>query len=269
MIRDLPDIRELPRRVFPRVETLLPGSRSLPHSHDWAQLTYAVSGTLEILTPQGAFVAPPQLAVWIPPGMTHEVLSTSKADLRSLYIRQDRGSASGPSARCRVLAVSLLVRELILSVAAIPAEYDESGAQGRLVGVLLDQLDCQPPADLALPMPVDARLTGLCHRLLREPDNDMTEEQWAREACMSGRNLSRVFRRQTGLSFGEWRNALRLLSSLAKLEAGKSVTSVALECGYASTSSFIASFKKRFGKTPGKFYPYVMTQGRPPGPSTT
>ena len=38
----------------------------------------------------------------------------------------------------------------------------------------------------------------------------------------------------------------------AQLEAGESVTAVALNCGYASVSAFIAAFKKLFGRTPGQ-----------------
>ncbi|MBV9495232.1 MAG: helix-turn-helix domain-containing protein [Acidobacteria bacterium] len=36
------------------------------------------------------------------------------------------------------------------------------------------------------------------------------------------------------------------------LAAGESVTNAALDAGYASTSAFIAAFRKTFGTTPGK-----------------
>ena len=62
----------------------------------------------------------------------------------------------------------------------------------------------------------------------------------------------RLFQRETGLSFRNWRQRMRLLSSLALLEAGDSVTDAALGCGYDSTSAYIAAFKQLFGATPGE-----------------
>jgi len=62
--------------------------------------------------------------------------------------------------------------------------------------------------------------------------------------------MTRLFQRETGLSFRAWRRRLRLLKSLGGLEAGESVTSVALDSGYNSTSAFIAAFRNEFGMTP-------------------
>ncbi len=62
----------------------------------------------------------------------------------------------------------------------------------------------------------------------------------------------RLFPRATGLSFRNWRQRMRLLSSLALLEAGENVTEAALGCGYESTHAYIAAFKQVFGPTPGE-----------------
>jgi len=79
-----------------------------------------------------------------------------------------------------------------------------------------------------------------------------TLQQWARELGCSEKTLMRLFQRETGLSFRNWRQRMRLLSSLALLEAGESVTDAALGCGYDSTSAYIAAFKQMFGSTPGE-----------------
>ena len=62
----------------------------------------------------------------------------------------------------------------------------------------------------------------------------------------------RLFQRETGLSFRNWRQRMRLLSSLTALEAGHTVTDAALGCGADSTSAYIAAFKQLFGATPGE-----------------
>lgn len=70
---------------------------------------------------------------------------------------------------------------------------------------------------------------------------------------VSVRTLERQFQRDTGMNMREWRLRARLLHALPLLERGDSVTDVALSCGYESTSSFIASFRRFFGTTPGSF----------------
>jgi len=59
------------------------------------------------------------------------------------------------------------------------------------------------------------------------------------------------------MTFGKWRQQLRLLHALSLLASGEPVTSVALEVGYDSTSAFISAFKGAMGTTPGRYYAEV------------
>lgn len=163
--RTLPALKDgLPRPVLARVESLPAGSWTDEHSHPWAQLSYAVEGVLQVHTATGQFMAPPERAIWVPANLPHEVLTAGPAEMRSLYIRAEAlvGSPLAQAQGCRVLDISILVRELILAVCALPSDYDEHGAPGRLVGVLMDQLAQLPTAALDLPLPTDARLLRLC-----------------------------------------------------------------------------------------------------------
>lgn len=249
MERHLPDITTLPRPVYPRVEALTQTSWVREHSHPWVQLSFATRGVLGVRTRQGSYLAPPQRAIWIPPGLLHSVVTTERTQMRSLYIAP--GAAQNANAdRCRVLGVPPLVRELIRAVTRLPVEYDETGPQGRLVAVLLDQLADLAEVHFSLPLPVDERLADLSAGLESSPDDQRTLTELARGAGLSARTMTRLFQRDTGLSFRAWRRRLRLLKSLNGLEAGESVTKVALDCGYNSTSAFIAAFRREFGATP-------------------
>lgn len=251
--RGVPALGTLPRPVHSRSESLPAGSWTIPHAHPWAQFTYASTGILEVRTPLGSHIAPPQRAVWIPPDMEHSVLSSGPAQLRSLYI-DAQAAPWTREAPCRVLEVTPLARELVLAVAALPADYPLEGPEGRLVAVLLDQLEVLVEADFTLPFPVEPRLARICSSLRERPDDGRTLDQLASGAGMSGRTLARLFERETGLSFREWRLRLRLLLSLSALERGESVTAVALDSGYDSPSAFIAAFRRHFGRTPGEFF---------------
>jgi len=247
-LRTLPDYSELPRPVVTRVESLRPDSQTPWHTHPWWQLAYALTGVLSIETAHGSFMAPPQRAILIPPGTEHKAINVSQVEMRSLYL-QDRLMHWAP-ARCRVIEISPLVRELIVASGSFPPDYDIWGPEGRLIQVLVDQLAQMQEVAFNLPMPTDARLVRICSSLQLTPDNPRTLIEWGREVGLSDRSLTRLFMQQTGMSFGDWRQRLRLLVALGSLENGEQVTRVALDCGYASASAFIAAFRKTFGITP-------------------
>jgi AraC-like DNA-binding protein len=56
------------------------------------------------------------------------------------------------------------------------------------------------------------------------------------------------------MSFGVWRQQLRLLRAPESLAANEPVTEVALALGYESPSAFIAMFRRCLGKTPGRYF---------------
>lgn len=251
--RRIPALLHLPRPLYARAESLSEGSWTPTHRHDWVQFSYAISGVLGVHTPHGSFFAPPQWGVWVPAGLEHEVITSTRAEMRSLYVRKE--DCDWAPDRCRVLEVTPLARELIKAFCQLPAEYPQPDSrEARLVQVLLDQLSHLPEVGFSLPSPRHPRLLALCDELVEQPGQNITLTDWAARLNMSEKTLMRLFQRETGLSFRGWRQRARLLSSLNGLEEGASVTNTALACGYDSTSAFIAAFKGLFGFTPGELF---------------
>ncbi|MDB5982028.1 MAG: AraC family transcriptional regulator [Pseudomonas sp.] len=251
--RQIPTLEALPRPLYARAESLSAGSWTPPHRHDWVQFSYAISGVLGVHTAEGSFFAPPQWGVWIPAGVEHDVVTSMRAEMRSLYVRKE--DCSWASERCRVLEVTPLARELIKNFCLLPPSYPQGDSrEARLVQVLLDQLAQLPEVGFSLPLPRHPRLLGLCNELIESPGQVVTLQHWAERLGTSEKTLMRLFQRETGLSFRGWRQRARLLSSLSALEEGDSVTNTALSCGYDSTSAFIAAFKSLFGFTPGELF---------------
>jgi AraC-like DNA-binding protein len=56
------------------------------------------------------------------------------------------------------------------------------------------------------------------------------------------------------MTFGRWRQQLRLLTALERLSLGEPVTRVALDLGYASPSAFSAMFHRALGTTPSAYF---------------
>lgn len=250
--RPVPQLERLPRPLYARNESLSRQAGTPRHSHPWVQLSYAIQGVLHVHSLAGSFVAPPQRAIWIPAGLEHAVHSTANTEMRSLYLAASL--EQHPAERCRVIQIDALTRELIRSFSQLPADYDEQGAEGRLAQVLLDRLQMAPEVQLSLPLPQDLRLRQLCDHLQQHPDDKHSLATWGSRLGVSEKTLSRLFLRETGLTFRAWRQRLRLLGALTPLQAGDTVTDVALLCGYDSTSAFIAAFRQQFGSTPGEFF---------------
>lgn len=222
-----------------------------PHRHYRAQLVYAIEGVMTVTTATGNWVVPPQLAVWVPARVEHEVRSVGPVSMRSLYVHPD--ATRGLPEHCRVVRVEPLLRELILKVVALAARGETGDAYRRLAAVTLDELRELDAAPFHLPLPLDPRLKAVTDALLADPSDNRELAQWGRLAGASGRTLARLFRRETGLTFAGWRRQLRLLAAVSRLAAGEPVTAVAYELGYHSPSAFIAMFRRVLGAPPGHY----------------
>lgn len=230
---NVPFVR-LPRPVFWFNDPFEAGTWSDLHRHEhWGELAFMRSGYMVICTELGNYAAPPQRAVWIPPGLTHEWYIPEPSVDNALYIMPHVLPPGPRFQRYHAMEVSPLVRELIHALAPQSCDYEEPRPSGRMVSVLLDQLPLLPEVGFPLPMPRDRRLVALCTALLNEPDSPETIREWCTRLGMSERTLARLFQRQTGESFGRWRQRIRLHHARAQLEAGESVTAVALNCGYS------------------------------------
>jgi AraC-like DNA-binding protein len=221
------------------------------HRHFRAQLVFASEGVMTVTTAAGAWVVPPQQAVWVPAGIDHEVYSAGPLSMRSLYVHPD--ATGGLSEECCVMAVEPLLRELIVKVAELAQSGDTQDSYARLVGVVLDELRGLKAAPLHLPLPRDARLKAITDSLLAEPGDNRDLTAWGRRAGASGRTLARLFRRETGMTFAGWRRRLRLLAAVSRLGAGEPVTRVAYDLGYHSPSAFVAMFRRSVGMPPGRY----------------
>jgi AraC-like DNA-binding protein len=171
--------------------------------------------------------------------------------MRSLYFPVSAPVSAFDIEACRVISVGPLLRELILRVAQLGALDSREPAEAHVMAVLMDELSAARIEPLLLPLPVDARALTAAQYVLTNPADAATTDGVARRSGLSARTLERLFRVETGMSFGLWRQKARLLESVRLLAQGGSVTDAALDSGYASVSAYIAAFKQTFGCTPG------------------
>lgn len=221
------------------------------HRHSWGQVTFALEGVLRVTALNSSWIVPPLRAIWIAPGVEHEVTVLEKARLRPLCVLAERAPFAG--SECKVLEVSSLLRELIVALAQLdPGEAP--AREAMLAALILDELGRSATRPIRVPMPADKRLKALCGGLLDSPGCNLTLEHWARQVGASERTLARLFERELGLTFGQWRQQMRLAHAAPLIARGLPLAQVAEQLGYASQSAFSAMFKKTFGTTPSAFF---------------
>ena len=107
---------------------------------------------------------------------------------------------------------------------------------------------------LQLPNPSDARALRIAEALLTDPSESRTLQQLCKVAGAGKRTVERLFLDDVGITFGKWRQQLRLMRAMQLLAEGKMVTHAALEAGYSTPSAFISMFRKTLGTTPASYF---------------
>ena len=235
------------------------GYRVRRHRHPRGQIVWAVEGAIRVITDTASWIVPPTHAVWIPGNQRHQVATLTDASAGYLYI--DPSACAELPDTAQVLEVTALMRELALRVlhyekplreqTALPAAEQQS--LQLTISLLLNELAQLRPAPLFLPSAKDRRLHKVMHTLVREPGNNQKLDTLAQGSGASIRTLERLFKKETGMSFQQWRTRLKLLESINRLVEGKSSAAIAHSLGYRSSSAFVAAFRRHFGVPPQSF----------------
>ena len=161
-----------------RIDTEGSECESPVHLHRKGQLVVALHGGVTCEVPGGLWMVPPQCGVWIPGGMPHSNRTTANARLCFLFV--EPGAAQLPT-ECATLALTPLIREMILHLADASQEYPPDSHTARLVQVLLSELTLMPTEQLHLPVSDHVRLRQIASALT----NRMIAARWPSGASAS------------------------------------------------------------------------------------
>jgi len=231
------------------------GVRLGTHIHREAQLVYAARGMMQVTTPKGRWLVPPDRAVWVPARLEHSIDVLADIEMRTLYFdlawlaRQDRSKSLNVE---YVVRVSRLLHEAILALFDGRNNPERAGILVRLA--LLELHEAEDSATF-IPLPHEPRCRRAADIVLANPTGAHEIETLARAVGTSARTLSRLFTAETQLSFKSWCQRARIAAAIQKLsmEANVSVKQLASDLGYASVPAFSHAFRQVTGKTPTEF----------------
>jgi AraC-like DNA-binding protein/mannose-6-phosphate isomerase-like protein (cupin superfamily) len=231
------------------------GVRLDTHMHREAQLVYAAKGTMQVTTPKGRWLVPPDRAVWVPARLEHSIDVLADIEMRTLYFdlgwlpREQRSTSLAAEF---VVRVSRLLHESIL---ALFDGRNDSGRTGLLVRLVMLELHQAEDPVTFIPLPHEPRCRRAAERVLADPAESHDIDDLAREVGTSARTLSRLFSMETQLSFKSWCQRARIAAAIERLsmQPGLPIKQLAADIGYASFPAFSHAFRQVTGKTPTEF----------------
>jgi AraC-like DNA-binding protein len=207
---------------------------------------------MTVRTQSGTWVVPPHRAVWIPAKIPHTITMSGVVAMRTLYLKPRL--AKGLPRNCCVINNSALLKELILQACTVRTLSESVKWQMQLVAVILHQLETVQTIPLQLPHLSDPRLVRIAEILISNPRDSRTLAQLCKRTGAGKRTIERVFQQEIGMTFGKWRQQLRLMQGMRLLAEGAKVTHAALESGYATPSAFTSMFRRALGITPSSYF---------------
>ena len=222
-----------------------------PHAHPLHELVWMRGGTMTVRLADSMITVPEGQGLWIPAGTLHSGRTTARASLFDAMF----DPARSPVAFTEAIAVDVTPVVAALLTHLERADLTEA-ARVRAEAVVFDVLE---PAgrQLALRVPHSERIGPIVDALVQDPTDDRSLREWAQTVGASERTIARQFRTHTGLSFLQWRQSLRVHHALTLLGEGLAVQEVSEQLGYSQASTFIASFKRVMGLTPGAYTPQM------------
>ncbi|AKK73631.1 AraC family transcriptional regulator [Chryseobacterium gallinarum] len=213
-----------------------------------AQLLYAPSGCMTVTTSGRQFVLPPFRMLWIPPNEVHRVNFRNIVSYRSIYFDADY-AVEYMGSYLKVLHVNALLKEIIERVCFWEWLPPDS-AQENLLSVFWDEISRAPEEKLELKMPEDRRVKKLVEEWTQRLSVPPMLKTLAKDTGTGEKTITRLFKKETGLSYQEWRQQWRLQRSIELLVEGNSIGEVSYILNFSSDSAFIDFFKKHTGSTP-------------------
>ena len=214
---------------------------------DWTKLVFAATGTLRVESNSQLWILPSSRGLWVKPGEKNQMMCFGPANVRTLYFHP----SFEPLRTRGTIEISELLHSLIIETCLVGPLMRGNAIHEAMATLLRSQIEQAKTMPSGITMPFEPGVRSAAERFLDSPNSWSDLNKLAESAGYSRRTLERRFVEETGLSLGRWCREARMLEGIRCMSMGHSVSDAAFRAGYASTSSFIHTFKRHFGSTPG------------------
>lgn len=221
------------------------------HANLMGELTFAIDGVMVVSSPEGHWVVPPSRVLWLAPKVKAKIRTLGR--VRTCSVTLDAGASGLPLQSC-VVALSPLLRELLYALDGPLSQTCPSSHHALLVTEQLKAAINKPCTQpLSLPSPKEPRVGRICTHIQDNLEDNKSLQDWSVDLELHCRTLHRLFLKEVGMSFVQWRQQAKLLKAMEWLAEGRQILSVALDLGYQTQSAFTVMFRRNLGITPGQF----------------
>ncbi len=243
------------------------------HEHH-GELLLIVEGEARYVVDRTPFVARQGDLVFFPPGVWHQEASEPSTPFRFYYLGHqglrlaglpvDRFDAPGQPfvrpTRDRFRSMKSEFERLIEEFGDAPPEY-QAAADASLLLLVVDVLRLLRYPERTESRPTADRSVRLATLFINDRYSlPLTLEEIAAAVHLSPFHLSRIFRRETGLSPIQYLIRCRMEAAKRLLSTtDESVEKVAELVGYGSPTAFYRQFKRATGASPAKFRKDLLT----------
>ncbi|WP_405604241.1 AraC family transcriptional regulator [Polaribacter sp. Asnod1-A03] len=221
------------------------------HAHPRAQIISCNTGIMKVVTKNNIWIVNSLQSVWISSNEEHQVYFPNNVKVDTAFI--DKSKLSNLPKDSFAFETSYFLKSLLEKVISFSNPNIFTQQQNRVIEVFIDELSNLKPSRTFLPTSQDKRIKAVLDALMNDLSSKHTIDYYADKTFVSPRTLSRLFNKELGMSFGDWKIRLKLMEAVKQLGEKKSVKEIAFNLGYENVSSFIVTFKKHFGKTPTNY----------------
>lgn len=214
------------------------------HKHQRGQLLFSGKGCIKLIAQQKLCVLPPRRLVWIPPQTTHQAIMHNVVDYRSIYL--DCAKFTQLPSKLQIFQCNPLLDALLERIAFLPFDTPWlTGIYPHLSALLIHEILQAPTETTQLKLPSDRRLQSISWQQLPLPLQEIATQIGASE-----KTITRLFSKETGLTYQQWRQQWRLLKAIELLSQDFALLDIALQLGFSNDSVLVNFFKQMTGQTP-------------------